>query len=161
MSINTEVNDEENYTDSTQNILEHIELVRKNINYLVNDLNKRAEFHDQTKLEEPEKSAFDREVSKLKTVRYGTDEYEQCLARLREALQHHYKHNSHHPEHYDNGINGMDLMDIVEMVCDWKAASDKSPEGGNVDLDYNVKRFGIDNQLRDILHNTLRRYFNN
>jgi hypothetical protein len=66
-----------------------------------------------------------------------------------EALKHHYANNRHHPEHFENGINGMNLLDVIEMVCDWKAAADL--KGVEPNLDYLAQRFGISDQLKNII----------
>ena len=71
------------------------------------------------------------------------------------ALKHHYEINSHHPEHYEEGIDGMTLFDLVEMFCDWKAASLRHSDGNFISsLEYNKKRFNMDDQLYSIFTNT-------
>ena len=32
-------------------------------------------------------------------------------------------------EIYANGVAGMDILDLVEMLCDWKAASERTKDG--------------------------------
>lgn len=55
------------------------------------------------------------------------------------------------------GINGMNLMQIVEMVCDWKAASERLADSDfAAGLEISRKRFGIDDQLFGIIQNTAR-----
>lgn len=53
------------------------------------------------------------------------------------------------------GINAMTLIDLVEMFCDWKAAGLRH-EDGNIyrSLEINKERFGIGDQLTQILKNT-------
>lgn len=116
--------------------------------------------HDASKLQEPEKSAFDRMTPKLKGLTYGSQEYKDALAELKPALDHHYANNSHHPEHWKlNGINGMDLMDLVEMLCDWKAATMRHADGDfGKSMEISEKRFEIGWQLMQILHNTAIRF---
>jgi hypothetical protein len=76
---------------------------------------------------------------------------------MKPALDHHYAAYPHHPEHYPNGVNGMSLLDLLEMLCDWKAAGERHANGSIANsLDKNRKRFGISNQLMDILTNTAR-----
>lgn len=72
------------------------------------------------------------------------------------AIQHHYSKNSHHPEHYGNGVNGMDILDIVEMLCDWKAASERMQGGGDIirSIEINAERFNLTLQMMEILKNT-------
>lgn len=121
---------------------------------VINNLLRRGRLHDQSKLESPEKEAFDK-ASVLKGLTYGSPEYKQALEDLGPALQHHYEHNSHHPEHYAGGISGMSLMDVVEMFCDWKAAGERHATGSLArSLEFNEKRFSISPQLLDIFQNT-------
>ena len=133
----------------------HIERVRNLLNTCVVDLLKRGEKHDQSKLDHPEVEAFTEYTPKLSTCTYGSDEYKGYLQAIKPALDHHYANNSHHPEHYKNGIKDMSLLDIVEMLCDWKAASERHNDGNiRKSIEINAKRFGIDSQLVDILENT-------
>ena len=54
-------------------------------------------------------------------------------------------------------VSGMDLLDIVEMLCDWKAATLRHADGNILkSIEINRKRFGIDDQLANILINTVR-----
>ena len=71
---------------------------------------------------------------------------------LKPMLDHHYARNSHHPEHYENGVNGMDLFDVLEMVCDWKAASERGEES-SINLKAACDRFGIDAQMQEVITN--------
>lgn len=133
----------------------HIERVRNLLNACVVDLLHRAEKHDQTKLESPEVEAFTEYTPKLANSTYGSEEYKGFLAAIKPALDHHYAHNSHHPEHYKNGINDMNLLDIVEMLCDWKAASERHNDGNiRRSIEINANRFGLSPQLVKILENT-------
>lgn len=133
----------------------HIERVRNLLNACVVDLLHRAEKHDQTKLESPEVEAFTEYTPKLANSTYGSEEYKGFLAAIKPALDHHYAHNSHHPEHYKNGVNDMNLLDIVEMLCDWKAASERHNDGNiRRSIEINANRFGLSPQLVKILENT-------
>lgn len=143
--------------DSTADTLLHIKRVNELIIKFCTQLLERAACHDTSKLEEPEKAAFDEETPKLKTMTYGSDEYRESLKRLGPALTHHYKMNSHHPEHYPNGVNGMDLFDIVEMFLDWKAASERNKGGLNIES--NAQRFFINPQLTSIFKNTVEKMY--
>lgn len=133
----------------------HIERVRNLLSVCVVDLLHRAEKHDQTKLESPEVEAFTEYTPKLANSTYGSEEYKGFLAAIKPALDHHYAHNSHHPEHYKNGVNDMNLLDIVEMLCDWKAASERHNDGNiRRSIEINANRFGLSPQLVKILENT-------
>jgi len=51
----------------------------------------------------------------------------------------------------------MTLLDVVEMLCDWKAASERTKQGSiAASLTHNKERFGISDQLAAILENTVR-----
>ena len=98
--------------NSEADTLEHIKRVNGLIIWFVNDLLNRAIQHDQSKLEEPEKSTFDKITPLLKNTTYGSDEYKKTMADNKDTIAHHQLNNTHHPEFYENGIGGMDLMDI-------------------------------------------------
>lgn len=143
--------------DSRDDTLEHIRLVQNRMWEIRHLLWGRVHAHDRSKLEEPEKSTFDRVTPRLRELTYGSDEYKAALADMGDALKHHYEHNSHHPEHFANGIAGMSLLDVIEMLCDWSAASERHADGDLAkSLEINVKRFAIDAQLASILRNTAR-----
>lgn len=148
--------------DSTKDTLEHIKAVRQRIKVLGENLQKRAEAHDASKLQSPEKEIFDIMTPKLRSLTYGSDEYKACLKEMGVALEHHYMSNSHHPEFYGyaecdicfkqyprdysercvacgNGtftlrpdVSKMSLFDILEMLADWNAACMRHADG-----DYN------------------------
>lgn len=158
--------------DSRPDTYEHIGKVRGYLTQAVENLLRRAQRHDASKLVPPEVEAFDIATPKLAGLTYGTDEYKQSLADLGVALEHHYAVNSHHPEHWTSGIAGMSLLDLVEMLVDWKAASERMrkpmpaapgrPEAPQYDNDFlhsialNQERFGYSDELREILENTAR-----
>lgn len=141
--------------DSTADTLKHIKRVSELLNNAAIELITRANVHDQSKLEEPEKAEFDRLTPILKDLTYGTPEYAASLKELDVALTHHYKHNSHHPQFYAKGIDDMNLFDIIEMLLDWKAATERTA-GGNIykSIEINTTRFNMSTQLRDIFINT-------
>lgn len=147
--------------DSTEDTQAHIENVGVFINKIRSELWKRARDHDASKLEEPEKSAFDKATPKLKDFEYGSPEYKEALNEIRPALDHHYANNSHHPEFWVNGVQDMDLVDLVEMVCDWKAAALRVKGDGSVNVRHNQERFNLDPQLARIIQNTIDRYLTN
>ncbi len=143
--------------DSTQDTTDHIKQVRSFLNEIMANLEARKQLHDYSKLEEPEKSMYDEFTPKLRAMTYGSDEYKQSLKEMGKGLEHHYILNSHHPEHYTNGINGMSLLDVLEMLADWKAAGMRHADGDiQASLETNKKRFGISDQLAQILQNTVR-----
>lgn len=195
--------------DSRADTLAHIDRVQTLIQTAINNLAARATKHDLSKLEEPEKSAFDTCTAKLKAMAYGSAEYKAALAEMKPALDHHYAANSHHPEHYrkaDGGqlgymlrataeaqeeqanaamrnepdaaklllevakflrdsadhieaeVNGMSLFDVLEMLLDWKAATERMKDGGDIrrSLEFNRDRFKLSPQLKSILANTIK-----
>jgi len=161
--------------DSRVDTYEHIEKVRALMIRAAHALLVRAHVHDRSKLESPEVEVFNEFSPKLAEVEYGSAEYEACRKGMGEALEHHYAHNSHHPEGHEAGIAGMSLLDLLEMLCDWKAASERvksvrppapAAAGRAAAPDYdsnlmrsiglNQDRFGYGDELRAILENTAR-----
>ena len=143
--------------DSTEESLTHIKRVGDFIKICIRELGRKAELHDYDKVHDPvEKSLFDKYTPKLKDCTYGSEEYKTFLAGLKQALDIHYKNNRHHPEHFENGIRGMNLIDLLEMICDWKAASERH-DNGNIfrSIEINQKRFGYTDELKEILRNTV------
>lgn len=142
--------------DSRPDTLAHIEVVRSFLRCFARELLRRADVHDASKLEDPEKAGFDEFTPKLKAMTYGSDEYKQALTDLGVVLEHHYAANSHHPEHYANGFSGMNLPDVVEMFCDWAAAVQRHADGDlRRSIAMNAERFGYDEQVEVMLMNTL------
>jgi hypothetical protein len=135
--------------------LRHIEAVRNHLNACVRELLSRGERHDQTKLQDPEREAFDRLTPLLRGSTYGSDEYEGFLRELGGALSHHYEHNRHHPEHFAGGVRGMNLIDLIEMLCDWKSSGLRHADGDIFrSIEINQGRFGFSDELAGILRNT-------
>lgn len=133
----------------------HIEKVRKYIRFFTDKLTTRGENHDASKLNSPEIELFAEHTERLSEIEYGSDEYKNELEALKPALDHHYAVNKHHPQHWKNGINDMSLLDLVEMIADWKASSERHNSGNLLkSIEINSKRFGISNQLTQILLNT-------
>lgn len=191
--------------DSRSDTLLHIHMVRQLIDDAAQKLYDRGLIHDDSKLVEPEKSAFDRlKALSLSGMAYGSEEYRACLRAEKPAIQHHYDHNSHHPEFYkrwgcplchqtfpesettvwggvesnprlcpkcsangsifesalipSTGIDGMSLLDVMEMIIDWKAATERMKDGGDIraSLVHNTERFHLSPQLASILANTIK-----
>ena len=145
--------------DSEQDTKDHIALVQGYLAKCCEIFLERGRAHDQSKLEEPEKSLFDKYRPMLAALDYGSPEYRQSLDSLRPALTHHYQANSHHPEHYgwlscngchkrfpidydgrcdvcgysqfqlDGNVDGMNLFDVLEMFIDWKASGEQHDSG--------------------------------
>lgn len=110
----------------TQN---HIILVRNLLNFAAMELLRRGEVHDQSKLVEPELSTFIEYTPRLKGMTYQSAEYQQCLAEMTPALEHHYANNRHHPQHFEDGVDGMNVLDLLEMFLDWYASTKRHDDG--------------------------------
>ena len=151
--------------DSRPETQAHIDRVRWFVNRAIVNLTARSEVHDKSKLLPPELEAFDIATPKLARLEFGSEEYKQSLRELGPALQHHYEANDHHPEHFENGVRGMSLMALIEMLCDWRAASERVKQRTDdpdkvrtfeSGLSWNKERFGISDDLYGILLNTAR-----
>ena len=133
----------------------HIRLVQRLLHLCIGDLMRRADEHDQSKLESPEVEMFTEFTAKLATSTYGSSEYEGFRKAMGPALAHHYANNPHHPEHHKNGVADMNLLDILEMLCDWKASSTRHNDGNiKKSIEINANRFNLSPQLVQILENT-------
>lgn len=134
----------------------HIERVRNLLNNCISDLMIRGQKHDQSKLDSPEVELFTEYTPKLSSCTYDSDEYKAMKKAMKPALDHHYANNPHHPEHHKNGVDDMNLIDIVEMLCDWKAASERHNDGNiRKSIEINANRFNISPQLVRIMENTV------
>jgi hypothetical protein len=147
--------EEMNYPDSRFKTLRHIETVRNFLNACIVELLHRAEQHDQSKLQAPEKDGYDELTEKLRGSTYGSPEYKEFLERLKPVLAHHYANNRHHPEHFENGILDMTLIDLLEMLVDWKSSGLRHDDGDIFkSIEINKPRFNISEDLNRILTNT-------
>ena len=145
--------------DTEEYIKGHISRVRKHINTFVQLLLKRAINHDKSKLEEPEISWW-KEMDKEPRYPYGSEEYKQKIKRWDKVFKHHYKYNRHHPEHYEYGVSEMTLVDIVEMMCDWLGYKDTITVSEALKVcDEQMRRYNIPDGIRQIIFNTLLRYY--
>jgi hypothetical protein len=150
------VDDESDEYDSRVDTRAHIARVRELVENVAFDLSERAAVHDRSKLFTPEVEVFDVVSPKLKELTYGSDEYKASLDEMGAALTHHYDQNDHHAEHFEEGIWDMNLVQLTEMLCDWKAASERHDDGDiRVSIEKNTDRFGYDELLKMILLNTV------
>lgn len=149
--------------DSRPETMKHIERVQHFMSRAINNLSDRKLVHDVSKLVDPELAAFDIATPKLAHLEYGSEEYKQSLRDLGPALAHHFRHNDHHPEHFENGVYDMSLMALLEMLCDWRAASERVKQRTDdpdrvvtfeEGLKYNQERFGYSDEIAEILRNT-------
>jgi hypothetical protein len=145
--------------DSRTDTLVHSQRVGELMIQMVTEALQRSTCHDRSKTLSPELEVFNEYTPKLQTTTYGSDEYKQQLAGMGVGLAHHYANNRHHPEHFNDGINDMTLVDLLEMLADWKAATERHPDGDLADsLRIQRDRFGITDQLVGILENTARHF---
>lgn len=146
---------------SNMETMKHIQDVRANIYLMMEELDRRARCHDQSKLESPEKEIFGENYHKLKNTEYGSKEYAELLEVVKPAIDHHYSQNRHHPEFHKNGVDDMNLLDLIEMLCDWKSAT-KRNKNGNIrkSIEINGKRYNMSPQLIKIFENTIKEMFN-
>lgn len=142
-------------TDSRHQTWQHIHEVQFRIWEVICCLQRRAFDHDQSKLRTPELEAFDANSSKLRDIKYGSQEYKESLGEMAEALENHYRLNDHHPEHHPNGIHGMSLLQLLEMLADWKAASMRHEDGDLAwSINHNAERFGYGDEMREMMLTT-------
>jgi hypothetical protein len=145
--------------DSTADTLKHALRVGELMGQPIRELVDRSVRHDRSKTEDPELSVFNQFTPKLRESTYGSDEYKGFLTAMGAGLEHHYAVNRHHPEHFEDGISGMTLVDLLEMLADWRAASERHADGSLVkSLPIQKQRFGISDQLAEILWNTARHF---
>ncbi len=123
---------------------------------LVQRLLRRGITHDQSKVKEPELKGFGEATKNLRTLTFGTPEYEAMIKKLQPLIDHHRQHSRHHPTFYPRGLRDMSLIDIMEMLADWKAAGERHDDGGDVakSIKYNAERFGMGSILEEVLYNT-------
>ncbi len=171
--------------DCKKETVSHIFEVRKYLEFAMKELEERGRVHDLSKLKSPELEIFTEYTPRLKKSTYGSEEYKENLKEMKVALEHHYANNRHHPEHFklytckeclkeykkhphacdecfhvdfkeESDISQMNLFDLIEMVCDWMAAVMRHENGDIMkSLDINSLRFGISDQLTDIIKNTI------
>lgn len=135
----------------------HIDNVMKLMMTIQTKIGDRMLSHDRSKLESPEVQYFREYTPQLKTLTFGSSEYNQCLASMKPALDHHYANNRHHPEFFKNGINDMTLVDLIEMLCDWYASSKRQYNGNiRLSIEKNRERFNMSDQLIRIFENTIK-----
>lgn len=85
--------------DCTEDVKKHVVQVQRFVLEVINNLVRRSDIHDSSKLEEPEKSMYDEFTPLLRDLTYGSPEYKETLSKMGVALEHHYSLNSHHPEY--------------------------------------------------------------
>lgn len=125
---------------------------------VVEKLQRRAMRHDDSKFGASEFDAFAVETPKLRGLTYNSPEYHEAKSRLGLALDHHYAVNDHHPQHHTGGIAAMDMIQLMEMLCDWKAATERHADGSlERSIEQNADRFGYGAETKRLLMLTAER----
>ncbi len=145
-------------SDFVKDLVDHKQRVASHLQSIANDLFRRAFIHDNSKFSPEEFEAYEEAFPELQHYAYGTEEFKAALRKIKPAIQHHYAHNDHHPEYSEAGINGMNLVQIIEMLSDWMAASERSQTNFLQGLEMNKERFHIDDQLFEVIKNTVKWY---
>lgn len=136
--------------------LVHIRRVQQLLNGCIGNLLQRGERHDASKLASPEVEVFTEFTPKLKNSTYGSDEYKSFLAQMKPALDHHYASNDHHPEFWPGGYTDMSLLSMMEMLCDWRAASERHSDGSIMkSIEINAVRFNLSPAVVSLMKNTV------
>ena len=142
-------------SEFVKDLVQHKKWVAENMQIAATDLFQRAAIHDNSKFEPEEFDLYEQVFPELQKHAYGSPELKAAYKQLGPALQHHLKVNRHHPEYHESGINSMNLIDVLEMVCDWMAASKRSQTGIDKGLEINKERYGISDQLFEVIKNTV------
>ena len=128
--------------DSTVDAKLHIKNIQRVMKPFIEELQKRSDHHDESKLTDPERTCYDTYIPLLKNTKYGTREYFEIKDKMEPyGLKHHQKVNRHHPEHFKNG-------------CDWYAASLRSDTSFEDGFKKNIERFHIDKDVEKLLWTT-------
>lgn len=127
---------------------------------MIQDLMNRGVDHDNSKFDDDEFPGLIAAMEDIKKYPYGTPEYEEMRKKHAKPFTAHYKKNRHHPEFHPNGIDDMNLVDLIEMICDWKAASMRAENGGNIynSIKIATEKYNPSPQLVKILENTAKAY---
>jgi hypothetical protein len=146
-------------SDYVKDLVDHKVRVAAYMQSIANDLFRRAMIHDNSKFSEEEYHLYEAACPELQKHAYGSPEYKEAVKQLGPAWEHHCKVNDHHPEfHREDGVSAMTLVQLIEMLCDWLAASERSQTNFEAGLKMNKERFHIDDQLFEIIVNTVKWY---
>jgi len=141
------------------NIIKHRNSVKNKLKFLSEEIKKRGEEHDLSKLQQPELGWLI-QMDKEPRCEYGTPEYFEKMKRWQKFFIHHYTNNRHHPNHFKFGIYDMTLVDLCEYITDIISYYDEMHVGDALKtIESQKERFGFDEQLSQILKNTLLEYF--
>lgn len=142
--------------DVVRSTVDHVARVGELLAACAHALVLRGVFHDRSKFSEEEWPHFAKHTPTLSRVTYGSDEYRAALDAMGPAVEHHQSVNRHHPEFFNDGVRCMTLLDLLEMLCDWKAASERHADGDiSRSIALSVERFQISDELAQILRNSI------
>ena len=143
----------------------HQQIVSRLLIHAAQRLLKRAMVHDETKLHEPERSAYIEPVYALNTeeVPYGSDRYKELTAQMGKGWEHHKAFNDHHIEFFlpwavetlNDPIRQLDMFILLEMCCDWIAAAQRRGNEPGLALKAMAEKYPMDEQLQQLIRNTL------
>jgi hypothetical protein len=141
-----------------EDVTQHTNWVVKYITEFIHQLEKRGEQHDADKFASPIKDVYSKNFDALMEVPYGSEEYNRITgsSQFKAAFKQHTENNRHHTQHFKNGVDDMNLVDVVEMLCDWKAASDRSKTSILDGMKLNYKKYKIDGTAQKWLENTIK-----
>lgn len=142
-------------SDHLSDLVDHKARVAGYMQHVANDLFRRASVHDNSKFGPEEFGPYDAAFPELQKYPYGSAELKAVYQSIKPALKHHFEANDHHPEHFERGVNAMNLIQLIEMLCDWLAASERSQTPFMQGFEMNKERFGLDEQLFEVLRNTV------
>lgn len=141
------------------NIIKHRKSVKAKLDFISEEIKKRGEDHDLSKLQQPELGWLI-QMDKEPKYQYGTPEYFEKMKKWQKFFIHHYINNRHHPDHFKFGICDMTLVDLCEYMADIISYYDEMHVGDALKtVEEQKERFGFDEQLSQILKNTLLEYF--
>lgn len=141
------------------NIIKHRKSVKAKLDFISEEIKKRGEEHDLSKLQQPELGWLI-QMDKEPKYQYGTPEYFEKMKKWQKFFIHHYINNRHHPDHFKFGICDMTLIDLCEYIADIISYYDEMHVGDALKtVEEQKERFGFDEQLSQILKNTLLEYF--
>lgn len=106
-------------------MIRHRDNIRTALKNVSQRLEKRGLRHDLSKFKEDEAEGFVRINKTARNYEYGSDEYEESMAKEKGengCITLHFSRNRHHPDYHES-TSDMSFIDIVEMVCDWWAAT--------------------------------------
>lgn len=147
--------------NTIKSILKHKESVKNRLLFLIAELKKRADVHDDSKLRSPEVNYLI-EMDKEGKVKYGSDAYFEKMKRWECFFNHHYKENTHHPDHYQLGVDDMNIADLCEYMIDVVSYFEDLHVADAINtIDAQQERFGLSDQLANVLKNTLVKYYSN